>query len=689
MKLPESRKKYAATLTPRAKRLSKREIAAVDVANICRDMLDETKDPITFPVIAALLLGAAKVLQQQSRMIYSDVLNLWSRLRPKLFESKATDSIDLPTSVAKMKKITLTELESMVDQPLSTMENYYPFVDLFDWTYVSPSFSSLSSTSVNDSISVASYISNRGQQQQQQEDKLSLQNYQQVYDYEDMDAYSFGEEQLNRMNDEYLLLPLFLEGEHRNEENNNNGSSRIHSPDLDMPVFGGGGEPATEGQQQQLANQDISIANLLIDDVDAEDRGNNHFGDNNDAQILVSIMDDQRRLLRDPFLSPLHQQTAGSRSHRSSSFAEQLGNKNPQQQYDNVANDEYFDYGDSDSPTHNGNLFASSPLHLSPHVSSRVTDDLSGLVPVTQENSDNEEETAAAAAGEQEQQQRPRRRRTVIYRLVSDSTTIVPASFYRQQESLVNRMNPHSDAMLTFTSSEIELERARHNQQTNNDDRASVPSSMDDLLNPLSSTSGVDHHRFQTSRERSGSSELLLWGSSDDEEQRRSLLSRTAINQPPFHQPPEFSRVPEDDYDYMDDYMDYSPGDGGGGNYYNDDDGDEMVFQGNDLDGTDAAKMLVHDEVDADGFLSYAQWKIAQVGGDESVISLETLLSPIAHRSEVAQTFYHLLVLASRNKLQLQQENALGTIQVYLGVPIDMVNAVTTTSSHHTVEDTE
>ena len=38
-------------------------------------MLDDTKDPITFPVIAALLLGAAKVLQQQSLMIYCESLS--------------------------------------------------------------------------------------------------------------------------------------------------------------------------------------------------------------------------------------------------------------------------------------------------------------------------------------------------------------------------------------------------------------------------------------------------------------------------------------------------------------------------------------------------------------------------------------------------------------------------------------
>ena len=52
----------------------------------------------------------------------------------------------------------------------------------------------------------------------------------------------------------------------------------------------------------------------------------------------------------------------------------------------------------------------------------------------------------------------------------------------------------------TLTSTEIELERARQNQQTNHEDGASVPSSMDDILlgDPLSS--GADHQRVHMSR---------------------------------------------------------------------------------------------------------------------------------------------------------------------------------------------
>ena len=63
---------------------------------------------------------------------------MWSRLRPKLFEPKATDSIDLTNSIAKVKNITLTELETITsaNDCTSLMETYSPFANLVIITIV-------------------------------------------------------------------------------------------------------------------------------------------------------------------------------------------------------------------------------------------------------------------------------------------------------------------------------------------------------------------------------------------------------------------------------------------------------------------------------------------------------------------------------------------------------------------------
>ncbi|KAG2220916.1 hypothetical protein INT45_013045 [Circinella minor] len=694
MRLPESHKKelltiwYAATLTPRAKRLSKREIASIDVTNICNIMLDDTKDPITFPVIAALLLGAAKVLQQQSLMIYSDVLHLWSRLRPKLFEPKATDSIDLTHSIAKIKNITLTELEIIASDNdyTSLMETHYPFANLFDWTYVSPPLPSISNTIIVncsgsiDSNDMRSVDMNQQPLLQPQDDD----------DYLDYDDYSF-EEQFNRMNSNYLMSHVFLEGEHYDHNQCNN----IPHEDTQLVYNENENEQSSINNQQQ---HDYSIPDLLINEYQ-----DNEEYDNND--LMTAIMNDQqRRLFHDTSFSSIHQVNDNSRLSLDQQQQHQLAQVN-----DVNHDDDYYEEDNGvTTPISHLQAILSQPSTL-------ATEDISGLIPLTSESSsqsttyeDNnddheyidENETFEPLTTIQRRRRRRRRHTTTNY-LMSDSTTIVPASFYQQQESLVNRINPNQifsvlnttnyqkkkttkkahiekkmnainqfihrplvsvtneyNAMnATLTSSEIELERARQNQQANYDDIASIPSSMDDILlgNPLSS--GTDHQRLHMSRERSDSSESLLLESSDDEEQRKRLLSRNRIA-------PEFSRVPEDDY--YDDYMDYNSG----GH-------EDEIVSDHQHDGT--TKTLFYDG-DANDFLSYAQWKITQAR-EESGIALETLLSPIAHRSEVAQTFYYLLVWASRNRLRLQQVTTLGTIQIYLGAGMNMVNASTTTHS--------
>ncbi|KAI7854937.1 hypothetical protein BDC45DRAFT_507293 [Circinella umbellata] len=486
------------------------------------------------------------------------------------------------------------------------------------------------------------------------------------------------------MNRNYLMSHAFLEGEQHDQNQRNN------IPQDAQLVYNG-----NKNEQSSINNQqDYSIPDLLIDEHQNNEESNDEH-DSND--LMTAIMNDQRRLFHDTSFSSIHQVNDNSRVSLDQEQQQQLNDVNHGEDYYEVDNG-------VTTPISHLQAILSQPSTL-------ATEDISGILLLTSESSSQYTHDDDEYIDENETFEPPttirrrRRRRQPIFtnHLISDLTTIIPASFYLQQESLVNRTNPNQifsvlntkkstkkaqiektnaiDELIhrplvpvevsqcnimwkkdfqnalnaTLTSSEIELERARQNQQTNHDDVASVPSSMDDILlgNPLSS--GADHHRLHMGRERSDSSESLLLESSDDEEQRKRLLARHRIT-------PEFSRVPEDDY--YDDYMEYSGGH------------EDELFSERQHDGT---KTLLYDG-DANDFLSYAQWKITQAR-EESGIALETLLSPIAHRSEVAQTFYYLLVWASRNRLRLQQVNALGAIQIYLGAGMNMVNASTTTHS--------
>ncbi|KAI9499454.1 hypothetical protein BDB00DRAFT_934690 [Zychaea mexicana] len=554
-------------------------------------MLDETKDPITFPVISALLLGAAKVLRQQSLMVYSDVLHLWSRLRPKLFEPQATNTIDLPSSVAKLRNITLTELEAIGGHP--STETYYPFADLFDWTYVDPPLALYTNDSASATSSAAGTIE----------------------ELQDADNYSIGE-QVNRMNDSYLLSPVFLEGDHRAD------AAVSYYSNMDHHVMPHIPPRIAEGRQQPNA-EGYSIPDLFVDDFydDGDIGGSENYGDeNDDRHVWAAIMDDQRRLLlrRAASLPPsTDDRTPTDEYCRVTTPAEENGSSHPHEGDTSDAH-VYDNYNDG----------------VSSRRSTFATEDMSDLVPVSEGSSPsfdaNEDRdrntddgvdvldqaqatnttatgmnaalaTITATAPQQEQQQR-RLRLTQTRRLISDTTTTVPASFYQRRDTLINRRDPYdifinqrgkgklvkakkaasieqrlhrplvpvdiaqtnamwqhqlqSEFLLPMAMTNVELERARRNQQAV-DDASSLRSSMDFMLNDNSST-GADQ-RFNTSRERSGSSESLLFDTSDDEEQRR--LSR-------IRRSPEFSRVPEED-----DYMDYDSGAGG------DDDGDDMVFQ--------------------------------------------------------------------------------------------------------------
>ncbi|KAI8137869.1 hypothetical protein BJV82DRAFT_327831 [Fennellomyces sp. T-0311] len=216
-------------------------------------MLDDSKESITFPVVAALLLGAAKVLRQQSMMIYSDVLHLWSRIRPRLADAKATDAIDLQTSVAKIRKITLTELEHI--DPF-VPETYYPFADLFDWTFQSPSLPAL----IDDTGSVTTSAISAAATQDQQD--------------EGVEDHYYPAEYVLDMSNVHLLSPGFLEDDYSANvfagDVQNNSTQQPHE------------EPADDGQE---AVQNLSIADFM--DFDYGEQGD----------ILADMLDDHQRLV--------------------------------------------------------------------------------------------------------------------------------------------------------------------------------------------------------------------------------------------------------------------------------------------------------------------------------------------------------------------------------------------------------
>ncbi|KAJ8659904.1 hypothetical protein O0I10_004497 [Lichtheimia ornata] len=77
---------------------------------VCGYLLDK---PLGLVVSGGLLLGIVKIMQQQSSLVYTEVMQLWSRLRFDLGGKVADPEIDMHVPRAKARNITLTELEDL------------------------------------------------------------------------------------------------------------------------------------------------------------------------------------------------------------------------------------------------------------------------------------------------------------------------------------------------------------------------------------------------------------------------------------------------------------------------------------------------------------------------------------------------------------------------------------------------
>ncbi|CDH50997.1 predicted protein [Lichtheimia corymbifera JMRC:FSU:9682] len=98
------------TRSIRTKHLTKRDLSSIDVAAVCGYLLDK---PLGLVVSGGLLLGIVKIMQQQSTLVYTEVMQLWSRLRFDLGGKVADPEIDMHVPRAKTRTITLTELEDL------------------------------------------------------------------------------------------------------------------------------------------------------------------------------------------------------------------------------------------------------------------------------------------------------------------------------------------------------------------------------------------------------------------------------------------------------------------------------------------------------------------------------------------------------------------------------------------------
>ncbi|KAI9320040.1 hypothetical protein BX666DRAFT_1918650 [Dichotomocladium elegans] len=117
MIIPTDRKELltiwrAATLSAnrhvRSKFLTKRDLAMIDLADICDYILHHT---LPLPVSAGLLLGMVKVAHHQSRFIYTEVLHLWVRIQRDMTTLHAM--VDMPVTEANVRTITLKELPAL------------------------------------------------------------------------------------------------------------------------------------------------------------------------------------------------------------------------------------------------------------------------------------------------------------------------------------------------------------------------------------------------------------------------------------------------------------------------------------------------------------------------------------------------------------------------------------------------
>ncbi|WWC91869.1 uncharacterized protein L201_006816 [Kwoniella dendrophila CBS 6074] len=81
----------AATLGPKNKKISKKQLTSIDLAKTC-DLIAEPPEPMALRLSGALLMGVTRVYTQNYEIFYSDVTNFHSNLRRSIATDFATTS---------------------------------------------------------------------------------------------------------------------------------------------------------------------------------------------------------------------------------------------------------------------------------------------------------------------------------------------------------------------------------------------------------------------------------------------------------------------------------------------------------------------------------------------------------------------------------------------------------------------
>ncbi|WVF67260.1 hypothetical protein IAT40_002008 [Kwoniella sp. CBS 6097] len=128
-----------ATLGPRNKKITRKQLTAVDLAKTC-DLIAQPPEPLALRLSGALLVGVARVYNQNYEIFYSDVSNFHSNLRRSIATdfttmgtgSGGTTSLDLPGGgKSRLDQITFSNRESDFDDAMDFNLSHIDWNDPF------------------------------------------------------------------------------------------------------------------------------------------------------------------------------------------------------------------------------------------------------------------------------------------------------------------------------------------------------------------------------------------------------------------------------------------------------------------------------------------------------------------------------------------------------------------------------
>ncbi|WVQ94859.1 hypothetical protein IAU59_001942 [Kwoniella sp. CBS 9459] len=128
-----------ATLGPRNKKITRKQLTAVDLAKTC-DLIAEPTEPMALRLSGALLVGVARVYNQNYEIFYSDVSNFHSNLRRSIATdfttmgtgSGGTTNLDLPGGgKSRLEQITFSNQEANLDDAMDFNLSHIDWNDPF------------------------------------------------------------------------------------------------------------------------------------------------------------------------------------------------------------------------------------------------------------------------------------------------------------------------------------------------------------------------------------------------------------------------------------------------------------------------------------------------------------------------------------------------------------------------------